>query len=214
MRRPREILVVLLILGIAACRPTVDLPREQLPPPEPPDPNAIESPSITVSPSTAAPGEEVRVEATGMPALADVVIGFGPPESEYEVLARYATDADGLISETVAVPDWAAAGRAYVWVVATPDNDVRLVSAEFSVQSDSSVNPGDPDTGTIRVEGAMTGEGVECPALRTDDGTLYTLAGAPDDLSPGELVVVTGTVAEMSFCQQGTTISVQSVQRR
>lgn len=77
--------------------------------------------------------------------------------------------------------------------------------------------PPAPEAGApaeLRVEGRITDEGVECPALRSADNTLYTLAGAPDWVRPGLQVVVTGTVAEMSFCQQGTTLSVKSVERR
>jgi hypothetical protein len=59
---------------------------------------------------------------------------------------------------------------------------------------------------TIRVTGVITNEGVECTALRGDDGRLYTLAGRFRDLTPGERVRVIGRVAQYSFCMQGTTI--------
>lgn len=80
------------------------------------------------------------------------------------------------------------------------------------VASPAAPNTGAP--GELRVEGRITDEGVECPAMRSADNTLYTLAGAPDWVTPGLEVVVTGSVAEMSICQQGTTISVKSVERR
>lgn len=67
--------------------------------------------------------------------------------------------------------------------------------------------PGDDDRMTI--SGTVTGEGVECLAVRGDDGRLYTLAGNVDDLQPGDRVQVQGRRAEMSFCQQGTTIDVR-----
>lgn len=66
----------------------------------------------------------------------------------------------------------------------------------------------------VRVTGTLTDEGVECPAMRGDDGTLYTLTGA--DLAPyetGDRLVVEGTRAGISFCMQGTTLAVTSVQR-
>jgi LysM repeat protein len=67
--------------------------------------------------------------------------------------------------------------------------------------------PGDDDRVTI--SGTVTGEGVECLAVRGDDGQLYTLAGNVDDLQPGDRVQVQGRRAEVSFCQQGTTIDVR-----
>ena len=59
---------------------------------------------------------------------------------------------------------------------------------------------------TIRVTGIITNEGVECTALRSDDGRLYTLAGR-FRLKPGTRVRVIGRLAEASFCMQGTTIN-------
>lgn len=69
--------------------------------------------------------------------------------------------------------------------------------------------PGDGDSDRITVSGVVTGEGVECPALRGNDGRLYTLAGNVGDLEPGDRIQVQGQRAEVSFCQQGTTIDVR-----
>jgi hypothetical protein len=67
---------------------------------------------------------------------------------------------------------------------------------------------------TVTVTGTLTGEGVECPTMQGDDGTLYSLT--PRDavglVGAGMRVRVEGTVAEMSFCQQGTTIEVTSIE--
>lgn len=65
---------------------------------------------------------------------------------------------------------------------------------------------------TLRVTGTLTDEGVECPALRGDDGTLYTLT--PRDLhgfGPGDHVTVTGLEVEISTCMQGTTLAVTDI---
>ena len=72
------------------------------------------------------------------------------------------------------------------------------------------LRPGD----AIEVRGQTTDEGVECPAMRSTDGTLFTLAGAPAWIAPGQTVVVHGTVAEAAICQQGVTISVAHMERR
>jgi hypothetical protein len=63
----------------------------------------------------------------------------------------------------------------------------------------------------INVRGTLTDEGVECQALRGDDGELYTLTGDLSGFEEGDRVKVRGTVAEVSICQQGTTIEVQSI---
>jgi|SRR5215213_911412 len=60
----------------------------------------------------------------------------------------------------------------------------------------------------ICVKGTLTDEGVECQALRSDDGELYTLLGDLNDFRIGDKVVVCGTLVEISFCMQGTTIVV------
>ena len=68
-------------------------------------------------------------------------------------------------------------------------------------------------TGRVSVVGTLTSEGVECPALKGDDGVLYTLAlRTPGSLPfPGARLKVEGTVADISICQQGTTIEVDTV---
>lgn len=62
-----------------------------------------------------------------------------------------------------------------------------------------------------RVEGTLTDEGVECPALRADDGTLYTLLGDLEGFGVGDEVVVVGSEVAISFCQQGTTLQVEQI---
>ena len=64
---------------------------------------------------------------------------------------------------------------------------------------------------TIRVTGVITREGVECTALRGDDGKLYTLAGRAGGFQPGDRVRVIGKLAQVSFCMQGTTIEVRRI---
>jgi hypothetical protein len=49
--------------------------------------------------------------------------------------------------------------------------------------------------------------------VRTADGKLYTIATADrDKLRPGVRVRITGEVAQMSTCQQGTTISAERIE--
>jgi hypothetical protein len=67
--------------------------------------------------------------------------------------------------------------------------------------------------GEVTVVGTLSDEGVECAAMRGDDGTLYTLTGQGTlgYGAAGTRVSVTGKIAEISMCQQGTTIEVSSV---
>jgi hypothetical protein len=60
----------------------------------------------------------------------------------------------------------------------------------------------------ICVRGRLTDEGVECQALRSTTGELYTLVGDLNGFKNGDEVVVSGTIAGISFCMQGTTINV------
>jgi len=67
---------------------------------------------------------------------------------------------------------------------------------------------------TIRVQGRLTEVGVECPALRGPAGELYTLTRRNLEFPPGTEVRVVGTIAEVSICMQGTTLSVESIEQR
>lgn len=189
----------LAIAALAACSPAANDPPEGAPPSGEPD--------VSITPQQGSPGEEVHVAASGFPASSEVVIGFGPPQSEYSELRRVRTDADGAVSTRVAVPSWADTGREYVWVVADPSTRPRAISDRFQVTNE-------PRNGRVTVEGRITEEGVECPAMRDNADRLYTLAGAPDWVQPGQRVRVEGAVAEVSICQQGTTISVARIERR
>ena len=66
---------------------------------------------------------------------------------------------------------------------------------------------------SITVTGKLTNEGVECKAMRGDDGKLYTLTGDLKGFRTGDRVKVTGRVAEMSTCMQGTTLGVEKIER-
>ena len=82
-----------------------------------------------------------------------------------------------------------------VKVYASNNNKVALLSDNSS-------------PGAICVKGKLTDEGIECQALRSIDGELFTLVGDLNGFKNGDEVVVCGTIAEISFCMQGTTIIV------
>jgi hypothetical protein len=171
--------------------------------PAPPPPVDAE---VTVSPPTVAPGAHIEVEAEGLTPNATVQIGFGPPDAWFDVIADARTDAQGRLATHVEVPRRAERGRPYVIVVQDAAANIRVASHPFVAGS-----PGD----RIRVDGRLTDEGVECPAMRGPGGTLYTLAIAElADFEPGDRVRVIGTIAEMAICMQGTTIDVEEIRAR
>ncbi len=69
-----------------------------------------------------------------------------------------------------------------------------------------------PAGGELKIIGRLTDEGVECPALRGDDGELYTLTGGTGGFAPGDRVEVVATPVQISFCMQGTTVKVRQIQ--
>ena len=86
-----------------------------------------------------------------------------------------------------------------------------LVLTGAAAAQSSNSGQGDENR-TVKVTGVLTDEGAECPALRGDDGQLYTLT--PRDrqgFQVGDRVTVVGKVAELSICNQGTTLEVQKI---
>ncbi len=69
----------------------------------------------------------------------------------------------------------------------------------------------DPSGTAICVLGRITDEGVECPTLRSQDGTLYSLAGDLGEFDVGDEVCVCGPTGGFSICMQGTTVTVHRI---
>ena len=89
------------------------------------------------------------------------------------------------------------------------------VSACASAEPDMSREIGaTPAAGAVKVQGEMTSDGVECPAMRADNGAIYTLLGDLKGFKKGDRVTVEGTRVQMSFCMQGTTLQVTQIARR
>jgi hypothetical protein len=160
-------------------------------------------PAIVFSTPEAVAGAELTITATGLPGETAVTVAAGPSPADARRLAEAKTDRRGTVIATVAVPEAPADGADLVFIVETADGRARIVSAPFRVA---------PPEAAVTVTGTLSKEGVECPALRGDDGKLYTLS-PPDSgaFGPGDRVTVAGTVAEMSTCMQGTTLIVTSI---
>jgi hypothetical protein len=69
----------------------------------------------------------------------------------------------------------------------------------------------EPPPGGLCVEGVLTAEGVECPALRAKDGTLYTLTGDLEGFHAGDRVRACGQEAFVSICMQGRTLNLTHI---
>ena len=67
----------------------------------------------------------------------------------------------------------------------------------------------------VTVTGTLTDEGVQCQALRGNDGALYTIrrTNAVRALRAGDRIRVEGKTAEVSICQQGITIDVTRLEK-
>ncbi len=70
---------------------------------------------------------------------------------------------------------------------------------------------GGVDDEFVAVEGRLTPEGVECPAFRAGDGTLYTLLGDVGDFRPGDEVCIYGRPGGISYCMQGIPFSLPAI---
>ena len=92
-----------------------------------------------------------------------------------------------------------------------PNVDPRFLRQGIRIRFPGGYRPPGPPSPTIAVTGTLTREGIECPALRADDGRLYTLVGGTGGFRPGDRVRVSGTQVQFSTCQQGTTIRVGQI---
>ena len=159
------------------------------------------------------PKTEKQLNALGIYTLQQV---SNMTDKEYEIIGETRSDGEGRVDATVSVPSWAEAGDRFVFVVETPDHETKVLSEPFPVTASgrTSPDPGsdDPAVEVVEVTGRLTDEGVECQALRSDGGRLYTLLGDLDGFQTGDRVRVEGQRAEMSFCMQGTTLTVVRIE--
>ncbi|MDH3271346.1 MAG: hypothetical protein OEN56_08450 [Gemmatimonadota bacterium] len=152
-----------------------------------------------VEPMHGPPGTEVTIYTENLPIQAKVHVGVGATRTGFEALHEAEQGMWGEVSATITIPETAPWDRAVLLVAFDAIFAPIGLSEPFHVTR--------PD-GILQRTGEITGEGVECLAMRDTDGFLYTLIGATDGLSAGEPVVVQGRYVEASMCMQGTTIEV------
>lgn len=164
------------------------------------DAKAALGPVVLVSVPQAPSGATVSLQVRGFPGLAPVDVSAEPAGGQAEVLTHAVTTDRGEAFIDAVVPKAPDSGENLAFIVATADGRVTVRSEIFNVVAAGAA---------VSVTGTLTKEGLQCPALRGDDGKLYTLI--PSDLgklAPGDRVHVEGSVAEMTICQQGTTVIV------
>jgi LysM repeat protein len=189
-------------------------PRDFGPPPRDFGPPRREA-SLFVEPGFARPGGTVALSARGLPPGSRARILGGASPDELDVIGRAATDRRGRLVAEVDIPDWARPGRPFYFAVETRRPPAQAISDPIRIAGGRR-GPGrdwrGPGRGgELSVVGTITREGVECPAVRGDDGRLYTLAGEVRGFRPGDRVRVEGWPAQVSTCMQGTTIEVSRI---
>jgi hypothetical protein len=100
--------------------------------------------SVAISPLSGPPGTTVDVAARGFPPNTAVEIGVGRVDSEYDVVARAQTDADGRVDTQIVIPGFVEPEDAWVIVVAAEDRPVKAVSDVFDVTPVTTPTPPTP----------------------------------------------------------------------
>ena len=144
------------------------------------------------------PGERVRV-----------LIGDGPYRLNPDATVR--ANRRGDVEASIDLPRWVRPGSAVHFGLESRDSNARAVISRPYEVAGRRPSPQQPDRNRIDITGTLTRQGVECPVMRGDDGRTYSLAGELRGFRPGDRIAVEGRIAEMSTCQQGTTIDVRRV---
>ena len=157
-------------------------------------------PNLEMSPRGGPAGTKVTLSISGLVLHAKVDVGFGG-FAEHEILVHDTASVDGEYKGTVTVPAATRPGTYYFFLADTDTGSPFGRPMAFVVTAKD---------GTVTLSGKLE-QGVECLALRSDTDELYTLAGASSAPPAGSEVVVQGTLAQTSTCQQGITIAVKSI---
>ncbi|HEX2255530.1 MAG TPA: LysM peptidoglycan-binding domain-containing protein [Afifellaceae bacterium] len=187
----------------------VVLPRQPGPLPGFGPPRQEEA-SLFVEPGFARPGRDVELTALGLPPGSRARILGGMSPDDLTVIDRVSVDGRGRLRASVEVPDWARPGSPFYFAVETRWPPVQALAEPIRIGWVGR-GPGRGRDRDLTVIGTLTREGVECPALRGDDGRLYTLAGDIRGFRPGDRIRVEGQPADFSTCMQGTTIEVSRI---
>ncbi|MDZ7844711.1 MAG: hypothetical protein U5K99_07920 [Anaerolineales bacterium] len=93
-----------------------------------------EGPNLSVSPQIIGVGEEVEVSAGGFPPEADVDLGIGRLNSEYDIIDRQRTDSAGSMQAVLTVPGFVEEGDQWVIVAAADEGRIKAVSQPLEIK--------------------------------------------------------------------------------
>lgn len=89
---------------------------------------------LMVVPKDVGPGDNVDLNANGLPGGVEVTIGVRiGEEADFRTISRARTNEAGLLEATVPVPEQAQKGEKIAFAVETVDGRVRVVSEPFDV---------------------------------------------------------------------------------
>jgi hypothetical protein len=139
------------------------------------------------------------------PQLVEYIYVKPPPDGIYD-FDFYATTPDGITSEVISPISTS-------YLMEPMPRDLKGVRVHASNNSQVALLSESNRPSTICVKGRLTDEGVECQTLRSLTNDLFTLVGELNGFKIGDEVVVCGTIADISFCMQGTTINVSWISK-
>ena len=153
----------------------------------------------SVEPRMGPPGTVVDVYTENLPPQAKIHVGVGAMRAGFEALAEGTQEIWGEVSATVRVPGYANWERPLVFIVFNGVFSPIGISDPFHVTDDN---------GMVQRTGRITDEGLGCVTLRDNDQYVYALSGDLGDLSPGDEVVVEGTITLNGPCGGADAIEV------
>lgn len=109
------------------------MPTSEQPQPRKPEPGATPY-EISIEPDNGPPGAAVRLTASGFPPDTEVLIGTGQRRSEYQIIGRERSNANGALSAWVQAPKHANFGEEWVFVVALEGQGIEINSEPFTVR--------------------------------------------------------------------------------
>ncbi|MGC9523415.1 MAG: GerMN domain-containing protein [Anaerolineae bacterium] len=149
-------------------------------------------PTAVIAPTSGPPGTAVMVTAEGFPPNAPVDIGFGRPESEYDVIAMAQSDAQGMVSTSFEIPSFVGEDDLWVVVVVTEDREVQVISEPFQVTASAAT----PTPSPTAESGLFTHANIYLIAVG-DAGQSGDLIGCDDSVVPVE-VEIEPTIAPLT----------------
>ncbi len=92
-----------------------------------------QGPAVTLSRTQGPAGTLVRLRSEGFAERLPIEVGFGPVDSEYDLIVQARTNGRGRFNQQFQVPTGAMPGQEYVFVIVPSDTQAEVVSDVFTV---------------------------------------------------------------------------------